>query len=132
MAARQAAGQACYDGSTGAPVAGSRTSVVKRAFSGEATAALEGGFKIMAIKRVFSEDECYPRPNEMATILTRDLHREVVVSPSLTSVQGEALINVIANETNCDRLVLGLRSSGPKQHIFVLDSDYGPVYLAGQ
>jgi hypothetical protein len=98
----------------------------------ESTAALEGGFKIMAIKRVFSEDECYPRPNEMATILTRDLHRDVVVSPTLNSVQGEDLINVIANQTNCDRLVLALRSSGPKQHIFVLDSDYGPVYLAGQ
>ncbi len=35
----------------------------------EATGSLEGGFKIMAIKRVFSENECYPPPNEVATVL---------------------------------------------------------------
>jgi hypothetical protein len=95
-----------------------------------ATGKLEGGFKIMAIKRVFSADECYPAPNEVATILRRDLHTEVVVSPSLASVQGTDLINVIANQTGCDRLVLALRS-GPKARVFVLDSNYGPVYLAG-
>jgi len=96
----------------------------------EATGSLEGGFKIMAIKRVFSEDECYPPPNEIVTILQRDLHRDVVIAPNLDSVQGENLINVIANQTNCERLVLALRA-GAKQRIFVLDSDYGPVYLAG-
>lgn len=96
----------------------------------EATAKLEGGFKIMAIKRVFSEDECYPGPNEVAATLRRDLHTEVVVTSSLDSVQGSDLINVIADETGCDRLVLAIRA-GVKQRIFVLDSDYGPVYLAG-
>jgi hypothetical protein len=96
----------------------------------EATGKLEGGFKIMAIKRVFSEDECYPPPNEVATTLRRDLQTAVVVAPSLDSVQGSNLINVIADETSCDRLVLALRA-GPKQRIFVLDSNYGPVYLAG-
>src|SRR5919197_805530 len=96
-----------------------------------ATGALEGGFKIMAIKRVFSEDERYPPPNEVVTTLSRDLHRDVVVSPSLNSVQGLNLINVIADETSCDRLVLALRA-GRKQRIFVLDSNYGPVYLAGR
>ena len=96
----------------------------------EATGKLEGGFKIMAIKRVFSEDECYPPPNDIVTTLRQDLHTEVVVAPNLDSVQGSNLINVIAGETSCDRLVLALRA-GPKQRIFVLDSDYGPVYLAG-
>jgi hypothetical protein len=96
----------------------------------ESTNALEGGFKIMAIKRVFSEDECYPPPNEIVTTLRRELHRDVVVAPNLGSVQGVDLINVIDSETNCDRLVLAIRA-GPKQRIFVLDSDYGPVYLAG-
>ena len=96
----------------------------------EATGKLEGGFKIMAIKRVFSEDECYPPPNEIATVLRRDLHTEVVVTSSLDSVQGSDLINVVADETSCDRLVLAIRA-GTKQRIFVLDSNYGPVYLAG-
>ncbi len=96
----------------------------------EATGALEGGFKIMAIKRVFSEDECYPPPNEVATVLRQELHREVVVSSSLDSIQGLNLINVIADQTDCDRLVLAIRA-GTKQRVFVLDSDYGPVYLAG-
>jgi hypothetical protein len=84
----------------------------------------------MAIKRVFSEDECYPAPNKVATTLRRDLHTEVVVTSSLDSVQGLDLINVIAGETGCDRLVLAIRA-GAKQRIFVLDSNYGPVYLAG-
>ena len=95
----------------------------------EATGSLEGGFKIMAIKRVFSEDECYPGPNEIVTTLRRDLHRDVVVAPNLNSIQGVDLINVIDNQTDCERLVLAIRA-GAKQRIFVLDSDYGPVYLA--
>jgi hypothetical protein len=95
-----------------------------------ATGKLEGGFKIMAIKRVFSEDECYPPPNEVAAILRRDLKTEVVIAPNLDSVQGIDLINVVADQTSCDRLVLALRS-GPKARVFVLDSNYGPVYLAG-
>jgi hypothetical protein len=95
-----------------------------------ATGKLEGGFKIMAIKRVFSEDECYPPPNDVAAVLRRDLKTEVVIAPNLDSVQGIDLINVIANQTKCDRLVLALRS-GPKARVFVLDSNYGPVYLAG-
>jgi hypothetical protein len=96
----------------------------------EATGKLEGGFKIMSIKRVFSKDECYPGPNDVATTLRDELHTEVVVAPNLNSVQGTNLVNVIADQTNCDRLVLALRA-GRKQRIFVLDSDYGPVYLAG-
>ena len=96
----------------------------------EATGKLEGGFKIMATKRVFSEDECYPGANDVAAVLRRDLHTEVVVTPDLDSVQGVDLINVIADETACERLVLAIRA-GAKQRIFVLDSNYGPVYLAG-
>jgi hypothetical protein len=112
-----------------APVFGTPTGVVQGGYD-EATGKLEGGFKIMAIKRVFSEDECYPGANEVATVLRRDLDTEVVVTSSLDAVQGFDLINVIADETSCDRLVLAIRA-GAKQRIFVLDSDYGPVYLAG-
>ena len=96
----------------------------------EATSKLEGGFKIMATKRVFSEDECYPAPDEVATVLRREMGIEVVVTSSLDSVQGFDLINVIADETRCDRLVLAIRA-GTKGRVFVLDSNYGPVYLAG-
>jgi hypothetical protein len=112
-----------------APAAGTPQGLVQGGYDA-ATGKLESGFKIMAIKRVFSEDECYPPANEIATTLRRDLHTEVVIAPNLDSVQGIDLINVIANETGCDRLVLALRS-GPKARVFVLDSDYGPVYLAG-
>ncbi len=94
------------------------------------TQQLEGGFKILAIHRVFSKDECYPPPNEVATILREETKSEAVVTPNLDSVQGTNLVNVIADQTNCDRLVLALRA-GVKQRIFVLDSNYGPVYLAG-
>ena len=63
-------------------------------------------------------------------MLRRDMDIEVVVAPSLDSVQGVDLVNVVASQTGCNRLVLALRS-GPKARVFVLDSDYGPVYLAG-
>src|SRR5215210_7358664 len=69
----------------------------------EATRELEGGFKILNIHRVFS---------------------------NLDAVQGFGVVNVIADQTSCDRLVLANRA-GLKGRIFVLDSDYGPVYLAG-
>jgi hypothetical protein len=96
----------------------------------QATSQLEAGFKILATKRVFSEDECYPAPGEVAAILRREMGIEVVVTSSLDSVQGFDLVNVIADETGCDRLVLAIRT-GIKGRVFVLDSNYGPVYLAG-
>ena len=50
---------------------------------------------------------------------------EVVVAPNLDSVQGSRLVNVMARETECNRLVLAIRA-GAKGRVFVLDSDYGP------
>jgi hypothetical protein len=111
------------------PVAATPQGVVQGGYD-EATGQLESGFKILATERVFSEDECYPGPNEVAAQLREKLDIEVVVSPSLDSIQGTNLVNVIADETSCDRLVLALRA-GTKQRVFVLDSNYGPVYLAG-
>jgi hypothetical protein len=96
----------------------------------EATMQLEAGFKILATERVFSEDECYPPPEEVAEVLRREMDIEVVIAPSLDSVQGFDLVNVIADQTKCDRLVLANRA-GAKGRVFVLDSEYGPVYLAG-
>jgi hypothetical protein len=112
-----------------APAFGTPLGVVQGGYD-EATGKLEAGFKILATERVFSEDECYPAPNEIATVLRRELDTEVVVTSSLDAVQGFDLVNVVADETNCDKLVLAIRA-GVKQRIFVLDSDYGPVYLAG-
>ena len=111
------------------PAAATPQGVVQGGYD-EATSQLESGFKILATERVFSEDECYPAPNEVAATLRRELDIEVVVAQNLDSVQGTNLVNVIADETNCDRLVLANRA-GAKGRIFVLDSDYGPVYLAG-
>jgi hypothetical protein len=111
------------------PAAATPQGVVQGGYD-EATSQLESGFKILATERVFSEDECYPPPNEVAATLRRELDIEIVVAQNLDSVQGTNLVNVIADETNCDRLVLANRA-GAKARIFVLDSDYGPVYLAG-
>jgi LPXTG-motif cell wall-anchored protein len=96
----------------------------------EATGQLEAGFKLLLRERVFSEDECYPPPEESAAALRREMGIEVVIAPDLDSVQSSDLVNVIADQTNCDRLVLAMRA-GAKARIFVLDSEYGPVYLAG-
>ena len=112
-----------------APAFGTAQGVVQGGYD-ETTSQLEAGFKILATERVFSEDECYRAPENVATILRREMGIEVVVTPSLASVQGFDLVNVIANETSCDRLVLATRA-GAKARVFVLDSDYGPVYLAG-
>jgi hypothetical protein len=96
----------------------------------EATRELEEGFKIVATERIGSDDECYPSPEEIASLLRREQGIEVVVTESLNSVQGLGLVNVISDETECNRLVLAIRA-GAKGRIFVLDSDYGPVYVQG-
>jgi hypothetical protein len=96
----------------------------------EATRALEQGFKIVATERIGSDDECYPDADEVAAVLRREQGIDVVVAPSLDSVEGFGLVNVITEETECNRLVLAIRA-GAKGRIFVLDSDYGPVYVQG-
>jgi hypothetical protein len=96
----------------------------------EATRELEAGFKIVATQRIASDDECYPGPDEVAAVLRQEMGIEVVVSESLDSVQGFNLVNVIREGTECNRLVLAIRA-GAKGRIFVLDSDYGPVYVQG-
>jgi hypothetical protein len=96
----------------------------------EATRELEEGFKIVATVRIASDDECYPAPDEVAAVLRREMGIEVVVAPDLGSVQGFDLVNVISEETECNRLVLAIRA-GAKGRVFILDSDYGPVYVQG-
>jgi hypothetical protein len=96
----------------------------------EATRELEEGFKIVASERIGSDDECYPAPDEIAAVLRREMGIEVVVSAGLDSVQGFDLVNVAAADNECNRLVLAIRA-GAKGRVFILDSDYGPVYVQG-
>jgi hypothetical protein len=96
----------------------------------EATRKLEGGFKIVATQRIASDNECYPGPDEVAAVLSQEMGIEVVVSESLDSLQGFDLVNVIREGSECNRLLLAIRA-GAKGTVFVLDSDYGPVYAQG-
>jgi len=96
----------------------------------EATRQLEEGFKIVSTTRVFADDECYPDPEQVANELREGMGVAVVVAPNLDSVQGFGLVNVVSRETECNRLVLAIRA-GAKGRVFVLDSDYGPVYVQG-
>jgi hypothetical protein len=96
----------------------------------QATRELEEGFKIVATQRIGSDTECYPAPEEIAAVLRREMGIEVVLASNLDSVQGFNLVNVISDETECNRLVLAIRA-GAKGRVFVLDSDYGPVYVQG-
>jgi hypothetical protein len=96
----------------------------------EATRKLEGGFKIVATQRIASDNECYPGPDQVAEVLRQEMGIEVVVSENLDSVQGFDLVNVIREGGECNRLVLAIRA-GAKGSVFVLDSDYGPVYAQG-
>ena len=96
----------------------------------EATRKLELGFKIVSTERIASDNECYPGPNEIAHVLRRETGEDVAIAENLTSVQGFDLVNVVGASTECNRLVLAIRS-GPKGRVFVLDSDYGPVYVQG-
>ncbi|MGH2983693.1 MAG: hypothetical protein ACRDK5_05505, partial [Solirubrobacterales bacterium] len=84
----------------------------------------------MATERIASDDECYPAPDEVAAVLRREMGIEVVVAASLDSVAGFDLVNVIREGSECNRLLLAIRT-GAKGRVFVLDSDYGPVYLQG-
>src|SRR4029450_1324660 len=96
----------------------------------DATRLLEEGFKVVASERIGSDTECYPPPEEIAAVLRREMGVEVVVTPGLDSVQGFGLVNVVSHENECNRLVLAIRA-GAKGRVFVLDSDYGPVYVEG-
>ncbi len=108
------------------PVAGQ----IRQGGYDQATRTLEAGFKIVATERVFADDECYPAAGEVADELRREMGIDVAVAPSLDALQGSGLVNVIAGDTRCNRLVLGIRA-GAKGRVFVLDSDYGPVYVQG-
>jgi hypothetical protein len=94
----------------------------------EATNKLEAGFKVVSTQRVFADDECYPAADEIAAELSQKTGTEVVVAPSLDSIESFDLVNVISDENECNRLVLAIRT-GAKGRVFVLDSDYGPVYV---
>jgi hypothetical protein len=96
----------------------------------EATRQLEQGFKIVASERIGADDECYPAPDEIAAVLRREMGIEVAVAPSLDAIEGFGLVDVIRAENECNRLVLASRA-GAKGRVFVLDSDYGPVYVQG-
>jgi MYXO-CTERM domain-containing protein len=96
----------------------------------DATRQLEEGFKIVASERIGSDTECYPPPEEIAAVLRREMGIEVVISPTFDSVQGFGLVNVVSEENECNKLVLAIRA-GAKGRIFVLDSDFGPVYVLG-
>jgi hypothetical protein len=79
---------------------------------------------------VFDDDECYPDPDEIAAELRERMGIDVVVVPRFADVQEHDLVHVISGETECNRVVLAIRS-GPKGRLFVLDSDFGPVYVKG-
>ena len=96
----------------------------------EATRKLELGFKIVASERIAADDECYPSPDEIAAVLRREGGEDVVVTPSLDSVQGFDVVNVVSGENECNRLMLAIRA-GAKGRVFILNSDYGPVYVEG-
>ncbi|MFL5906388.1 MAG: hypothetical protein ACJ75Z_02170 [Solirubrobacterales bacterium] len=96
----------------------------------EATRKLEEDFKIVATKRIASNDECYPSPDDLAAILRTKLRTEVAVAASLDAVQGFDLVNVVREGTECNRIVMAIRT-GAKGRLFILDSDYGPVYVQG-
>ena len=95
-----------------------------------ATRKLEAGFKIVSTQRVFSDNECYPGVGEIAAELRRKMGIDAVIAPNLDSVQGSGEVNVVSGEIECNRLVFAIRA-GAKGRIFVLDSDYGPVYVQG-
>src|SRR5436189_5760219 len=86
-----------------------------------ATRKLEEGFKIVATQRIASDNECYPAPDQVAAVLRRQMGIEVVVAASLDAVQGSDIVNVIREGTECNRLVLAIRT-GPKGRVCVLDS----------
>jgi hypothetical protein len=95
----------------------------------EPTSDLELAFKIVASKRIAADDECYPSPGKMAAVAGRVLQDEIVAVPDLPSVQGgRDVINVVASETECNRVFMAIRYRGK---LLILDSERGPVYVQG-
>ena len=108
------------------------------ALSGSASAAqggydvptkrLEGVFKIALFERAGSDDGCYPSPNELLPKLEGKTTVQVKIAPSFKAIKKAGVVYIIGGRTNCNRLVEGLVYGGK---LFVLDSNYGPVYVQG-
>jgi hypothetical protein len=92
------------------------------------TKKLETAFKVLASKRVASQNGCYPPERQAAAVITRKTRFRAVVTGGFGSVQREGIINVIRRGTSCNRLVLALRDG---RKLYILDSDRGPVYVQG-
>jgi hypothetical protein len=92
------------------------------------TRKLELAFKVVASKRVASKDGCYPPERRAAAVINRKTRFRAVVTGGLGSARREGVINVIRRGTSCNRLLLALRDG---RKLYILDSDRGPVYVAG-
>jgi hypothetical protein len=77
---------------------------------------------------VGSDSGCYPSASRSASIIRRKAHISAAVTGGFGGVRSDGRVYVLRGPTNCNRVVLGLRS-GAK--VFALNSLRGPVYVLG-
>jgi hypothetical protein len=92
------------------------------------TRKLEKGFKWLNTFRVGSEEGCYPSASRSAGIVRRKAHLSTAVTGGFGGVRSDGRVYVLRGLTNCNRVVLSLRTGGK---VFVLNSLRGPVYVLG-
>jgi hypothetical protein len=92
------------------------------------TRKLELAFKVLNTKRVGSRNGCYPSASRSARVIERKAHEAAAVTGGFGGVRSDGRVYVLRGLTNCNRVVLGLRSG---RKVFILNSLRGPVYVLG-
>jgi hypothetical protein len=92
------------------------------------TRKLELAFKVLNTKRVGSRNGCYPSASRSARVIERKAHEAAAVTGGFGGVRSDGRVYVLRGLTNCNRVVLSLRSG---RKVFVLNSLRGPVYVLG-
>jgi hypothetical protein len=93
------------------------------------TNRLESAYKIALFERRFSDDGCYPPPNQLAKAIHEKTDRQVGVAPNTKHLKHRNQVYVLRQGTSCEALRMALRAVGG---IYVLDSKVGSVRLQGR
>jgi hypothetical protein len=92
------------------------------------TRKLEKAYKVLLTKRVGSKNGCYPSASRAARVIERKAHEAAAVTGGFGGVRSDGRVYVLRGLTNCNRVVLSLRTG---RKVFALNSLRGPVYVLG-
>jgi hypothetical protein len=104
-------------------------SAVRAGGHNKPTRQLETAFKLAARERAADPEGCYPSPKRLAKLIRKRLGGKVVLAKKAGAVNRKGRVHVIKKGTRCDRVTMAIRTG---KGLYILDSNYGPVRLAGK